>query len=290
MPRFAQVLLLVLALSGLALAGETQVQGTVQGIDSSSRTLTVSSPQGWQRVWVQRATDVERRGTRVDWSRLRQGDQVTVTGVTLDDGRLVASRIEVGQGGSGGGSGSGGASALNPTPGSRISSTRPTIRANFGDSLTRVRLWVDGTDFSNQAQVSGGTVSWTPNYDLDSGEHTVRLEAANLWGASYPANWSFRIVPQDTAVQVGGYAPGPGTYVTVLQPTVSAEFSGPVNRRTIRFYIDGRDFTPQVQVSGNRVTWRPAYTLDYGTHTARLEALTPSNQRVEGTWNFVITR
>lgn len=289
--RLAMVVLMALVLTGLAGARDVKLEGVVQGLDFGTRTLTLNGPQGWQRIWVQNSTDVESRGSRVDWTSLRQGDRVVVEGVPLDDGRILASRIRVsGSGGGSGNPGTGGASGLTPAPGSRITSTRPTISASFGENLNRARLWVDGADFSSQLQVSGGVVSWTPNYNLDYGQHTVRIEASSLFGASYPANWSFEIAPSAVDVQVTNYAPGPGTVVTVLQPTISADFSGPVSTRTVRMYVDGRDFTPQIQVYGNRVSWTPRFTLDYGQHTVRVEALTATRQRVEGTWNFVISR
>ena len=279
-------LLVALLLTGLVWAREVTLEGAVQGIDLGARTLTLSTSQGWQRVWIQSSTDVESQGARVDWTQLRQGDRVTVEGIPLDDGRIVASRIRV----SGGGSGFVNQPVLTPVSGGRTTSLRPTVSARFGENLSRARLWVDGADFSGQAQISGDTVSWTPNYNLDYGQHTVRVQASSVYGRACAANWSFQIAGAESYVQVSGYAPAPGSVVTVLQPPLSAEFTGPVDNRSIRFYVDGQDFTPQVQISGRRVTWYPRYNLDWGQHTARLEARTLGNQPVTGTWNFVIQR
>lgn len=292
MRRPAILLLLLLLSPGLARAAMVQVTGTVRSVDTGSGVITLSTNSGWQKVWVQNATDIERNGGRVDLFQLRQGDSVTVDGIPLNDGRILASRIRLSGGSSGGGGSSGSVTRMTPSPGSRITTTRPTVSATFDESISRGRIWIDGADFTGQAQVSGNTISWTPNYNLDNGEHTVRVEGFGVFGIAMPASWSFRIEPGGGggAVQVTGYAPGPGTVVTVPQPTISAEFTGPVNRGTIRFYVDGRDFTPQVQVYGNRVSWTPRYTLDYGQHVARLEALTPGGQAVVGEWNFVISR
>lgn len=293
--RLALVLLIALALTGMAVADLMKCDGRIQNIDPGNRIVTVNGSDGWMRIWVQNATEIQSRGNRISLNQLRQGDYVTVQGIPLDDGRIVASTIKVRQGNNGGGGGGGGGTAtLSPGPGSRITTTRPTISARFNDSLTRARLWVDGQDFSSQVRVNGGTVSWTPNFNLDYGQHNVRVEAYNNFGYSYPANWTFEIWQGGSGGggQVGltRYSPAPGSVVTVLQPTVSAEFTGPVNRNSIRFYIDGRDFTPQAQISGNRVTWYPRYTLDYGQHTARLTATTTNGQPVQGDWNFVISR
>lgn len=293
--KLALMILIALAATGLSWAQLTKYEGTVQGVDMGNKIVTLSGSQGYQRIWVQGATDIQSRGKRLNLNQLRQGDEVTVQGIPLDDGRIVASSLKVRQRGNGGGGGGGDSATLSPGPGSRITTTRPTISASFSDSLTRAKLWVDGQDFSSQARVSGGNVSWTPNFNLDYGQHTVRLEAYNTFGYSYPANWTFEIWQGGgggggSAVGVTSYSPGPGSVVTVLQPTVSAEFTGPVNRNSIRFSIDGRDFTPQVQISGNRVTWYPRYTLDYGQHTARLTATATNGQQVQGNWNFVISR
>lgn len=295
--KLALLLLIALATTGLALAADLEkYEGSVQSVDYNSRVITLNGPQGWLRVWVQRVTEIQSRGNRLSFDQLKRGDQVTVTGIPLDDGRIVAATVRVrsGGGGSGGGSGGGGSVSLNPGPGTRITSTRPTISATFQDTITRARLWVDDSDFSNQLRIeNGGTVAWTPNFSLDYGVHRVRMEAYNVFGNVYPAQWNFEIWNGGGGggvVGVTNFAPGPGSVVTVLQPTVSAEFTGPVNRGSIRFYIDGRDFTPQVQISGNRVSWTPRYTLDYGQHSARLEAQASNGQRVTGNWNFVIAR
>lgn len=290
----ALVLLIALGATGLAWAQLAKYEGKVQGVDLGNKIVTLNGSRGWQRIWVQSATEIQSRGNRISLNQLRQGDEVTVSGIPLDDGRIVASSIKVRKGGGGGGGG--GTATLSPGPGSRITTTRPTISATFNDSLTRARLWVDGKDFSSQIRVSGGTVSWTPNYNLDQGQHNVRVEAVNNFGNTYPANWTFEIWSGGGggggggSVGVTNYAPGPGSVVTVLQPAISAEFTGAVNRNSIRFSLDGRDFTPQVQVSGNRVTFYPQYTLDYGQHTARVTATATNGQQVQGNWNFVIAR
>lgn len=82
-----------------------------------------------------------------------------------------------------------------PAPGEVLTVFRPTISANFAESIqrTKVTMTVDGVDVTASANIATQRVEWTPNYDLAFGKHEVRITISDRNGNQSEANWSFTI-------------------------------------------------------------------------------------------------
>ncbi len=189
---------------------------------------------------------------------------------------------------------------LLPAAGSSISTARPAIGAVFPENVQSVRLLVDGQDFTNRLSIWGNRATWTPDYDLQAGQHNVTISTRSYNGRQYSQNWNF-VVPNWSsgggqgsvgrpAAHLTDYGPGPGSVVTVLQPTISCRFSSPVRRNSIQMSVDGHDVTGAARRDSNRVSWTPGYNLDYGQHIVRVRAVDENGQNVQGEWTFTIGR
>lgn len=94
----------------------------------------------------------------------------------------------------------------------------------------------------------------------------------------------------DSPPQDAGQArlePAPNSVVNTPRPTVRAELAN-LQRQSLRFFVDGLDFTGQVQRQGRSYTWTPGYDLNPGSHTVVIEGLNRQNQAMRESWNFVV--
>ncbi len=85
-------------------------------------------------------------------------------------------------------------SSIAPGHGTQVTTTRPTISATFTDEIESAQIWVDGTEFTGQAQLFQRGISWTPGYNLDFGVHRVRVQGRNYLGERLNGEWEFTIV------------------------------------------------------------------------------------------------
>ena len=95
------------------------------------------------------------------------------------------------RGGNNGNNGSNAFTNLSPTAGASGIGSRPTISADFGQ-MSNVRLRVDNTDVTSQAVLTHQRISWTPNYNVDFGNHTARVEGT-LNGRQVSQDWNFTV-------------------------------------------------------------------------------------------------
>lgn len=70
--------------------------------------------------------------------------------------------------------------------------------------------------------------------------------------------------------------------------TLSLAAPQPIRPQTVRFSVDGIDFSRQVSVQGNRLTWTPGYELAPGLHQARFDGVGTNGQNLSHSWNFTI--
>ncbi|MCD6409665.1 MAG: Ig-like domain-containing protein [Candidatus Verstraetearchaeota archaeon] len=86
---------------------------------------------------------------------------------------------------------------LHPAPDSEITETKPTISAKYRDpsgiSVNSVKLYVDGVDVTSKAAVTESQVTYTPEKDLSTGSHTVKVTVADIYGNKAEREWSFTI-------------------------------------------------------------------------------------------------
>lgn len=89
-----------------------------------------------------------------------------------------------------------------PAHGSKIERTRPIISVRMEDpsgiDLTTVRMSVDGTDVTQQANIFAHEISFTPSNDLAVGIHEVQVEASDLKGNVSTYSWIFEVLERFT--------------------------------------------------------------------------------------------
>lgn len=86
-------------------------------------------------------------------------------------------------------------SGCTPAINSQISNGRPTISGTFSEDVQGAQIFVDGTEFTAQAQINGRRISWTPGYNLDNGVHRVKIVGYDILGQAISGQWNFSIVP-----------------------------------------------------------------------------------------------
>ena len=65
---------------------------------------------------------------------------------------------------------------FSPPLNAQVNNPRPFLSADFGVVMDNVRIYVDKTDVTNQAQITSNRVAWNPTYDLSPGTHYARVE------------------------------------------------------------------------------------------------------------------
>ncbi len=93
-----------------------------------------------------------------------------------------------------------------------------------------------------------------------------------------------------TAEAVGDWRvrPAPDSTVETKQPRVSVRAPQEVDRDSLKLFVDGIDFTRQLEKRQRGVIWRPAYELDSGRHRVEVAGRDRNGNRVAYDWNFVI--
>ena len=89
-----------------------------------------------------------------------------------------------------------------------------------------------------------------------------------------PANWSL--------------SPANGETVASARPPVVLNFPQPIQANSIRFFVDGVDFSNQIRLNGSQMTWQAGYDLSAGNHRAEVQATATNGQRLTQQWNFNI--
>ncbi len=59
--------------------------------------------------------------------------------------------------------------------------------------MNSVKLYVDGVDVTSKAAVTESQVTYTPEKDLSTGSHTVKVTVADIYGNKAEREWSFVI-------------------------------------------------------------------------------------------------
>ena len=89
-----------------------------------------------------------------------------------------------------------------------------------------------------------------------------------------PTNWSL--------------SPSNGETVASARPQVALTFPQPIQNNSVRFFVDGVDFSNQVRLNGNQMNWQANYDLNSGNHQAEVQATAINGQRLTQQWNFNI--
>lgn len=85
-----------------------------------------------------------------------------------------------------------------------ISTSRPQISVRFKDDyfgmlMDSLKLFLDGQNITNQSTISSSKISYTPDTDIGTGTHFVRVEATNNPGFTTIEEWQFDIAMSSVA-------------------------------------------------------------------------------------------
>jgi hypothetical protein len=166
-----------------------------------------------------------------------------------------------------------------------VESARPQITVEFPEDVRGAKLTVDNYDGSSQVIYGERRLSMTPTLNLIPGKHTAVVQAVgSTSGARYQGTWSFETRQPAVNLQPHHLNPPPAAVVKNSRPFVSADFPQPSVQT--RFYFDQADYTSQVEMSSQRVSWNPPYDLPSGSHQVRVEGQTASGQPMTIGWTF----
>ena len=102
---------------------------------------------------------------------------------------------------------------VTPAQGAVVDTSRPTVHVNLDSKLTpgSARVFLDGNEVTNQAQVMGTAVHFVPNNDLANGNHRVSVQAVDRNGRLLSRDWNFSVSGNSGTNNGGGninaYAP-----------------------------------------------------------------------------------
>ncbi|MBN9419107.1 MAG: hypothetical protein J0I12_26875 [Candidatus Eremiobacteraeota bacterium] len=173
-----------------------------------------------------------------------------------------------------------------PPANSTINQMRPSIGCDWGGGARNLRLFLDGREWTQEANKNGGRIDLNPIFDVGYGTHTVESRATSLLGLPISKTWSFTIDNPNGNVNSNNPAtrvyPLADNVVNESRPRVSADF--PENVRQARAYLDGQEV--QANVNGNNVSFTPYQDLNRGTHQVSVEATYQSGARATQSWAF----
>jgi hypothetical protein len=105
--------------------------------------------------------------------------------------------------------------SMHPASGGVALSKRPAVSGNFSRPVdpNSVRITLDGRDVSSTSYVSSTTFLFSPPYDLEASEHTVRVTGKDGDGNPFDRSWSFTSGTSATLNYVTNVSPANGTTV-----------------------------------------------------------------------------
>lgn len=188
-------------------------------------------------------------------------------------------------------------SAETPAGGSSTQDRRPQLGftvtdVGVGIDPATLRVALDGVEISAGGILAGGVFTYTPQADLDYGQHRLRVAVADRSGNSMtPVEWTFTVADV-TAPTIADVRPDPGTGGSDRRPAVSAAVADAgigLDPASVRLLIDGADVTPAASLAGGRISYQPPAPLAYGSHTATVQASDlAGNAAAPLTWSFQV--
>lgn len=82
-----------------------------------------------------------------------------------------------------------------PAQDEMVNTSRPTVHVNLDSQLTpnSARVFLDGNEVTNQAQIMGSAVHYVPNNDLANGNHRASVQAVDRNGRLLSRDWNFSV-------------------------------------------------------------------------------------------------
>lgn len=104
-------------------------------------------------------------------------------------------------------------SSVSPANGSLISSSRPTISAEYVDegigiNPSETRLYVDGQDVTSSSQPGPNRITYIPSSLLSDGGHTVKIVVVDKAGNTSEASWHFSVDTAPPVVKITSHKSG----------------------------------------------------------------------------------
>lgn len=178
---------------------------------------------------------------------------------------------------------------MEPSPNTQVGSSRPLVRVVFPQAVQQnsIRMYLDQIEVTRDVRFMGPQeIQFTPNFDLNMGQHQVEVVAQSTQGQRVNPKWSFQVGNTANSVQVQSLEPSDGSTTASSRPRIGASFDRPVNN--LRLIIDGVDVTNQSSRTGNQIVWTAPYDLSQGQHTAQVQATDGQNQSVQRSWSFTL--
>ena len=92
--------------------------------------------------------------------------------------------------------------------------------------------------------------------------------------------------PVQIALRILRREPVAGTSVEHARPEISATFAEPVDPKSLRLAIDGRDVTPDAFLSRRAFVYTPNFDLPLGAHSVAVSGRTPDREEFAERWTF----
>ena len=130
------------------------------------------------------------------------------------------------------------------------------------------------------AQALGATVNWNAN------NRTVAIYSGGGGGGGGNPGPP---PPQPSGLRLTGRIPEANSTTPATQPSVSAQFTEPVDPNSLRIYFDNRDVTSQSYANATSFNFTPQYGVPPGTHSVRVSGTTQSGSSFSRGWSFTST-
>ena len=131
------------------------------------------------------------------------------------------------------------------------------------------------------AQALGATVNW------NAANRTVAIYSGGGGGGG--VNPAPPPPPQPSGARLTGRIPEANSTTPATQPSVSAQFTEPVDPNSLRIYFDNRDVTSQSYANASNFNFTPQYSVPPGTHSVRVTGTTQSGASFDRGWSFTST-
>ena len=185
-------------------------------------------------------------------------------------------------------------SNLQPVNDTWITDNQPTIGAQYNDSgsgidISRVFIYVDGTNYTGNAIITSGSINLIPISPLSEGLHTVYLIVSDMLSNQNSTTWQFFIDSQKPVIY--DLQPLDMSWINFAQPTISAQYIDPgsgINTSRVFILLDGVNQTINATINLGSISFIPTLTLSEGSHTVYLEVWDLFNYQNSTTWQFSI--
>ncbi|MDY6948519.1 MAG: Ig-like domain-containing protein, partial [Pseudomonadota bacterium] len=169
----------------------------------------------------------------------------------------------------------------------------PTITATLSDvgsgvDASSIRLFFNGLDVTQAAQISTTAISYVVTQPLLDSTHSVRIELADLAGLRTESVWQFGTA---TAPVISATEPKDVMLPVGSRPTISASFSDPrvgIDPAAVMFIVNGIDVTALATITETGISYTPAQPLASGPHTMYLEIANRTNASANAAWGFQV--